>query len=252
MRKLLLAIVLFSSSISYSEKIVFDLGGVLLNQNSAWAYPHFLLTLGPINILKYYCYNKSIREAHDRIFEFGNLIFKQDCKNAWFAGEILSEELVTTISENIYKDEYSYFFKNDSERELIAQGIYLLLPENLVKITNMDAQGFNIVKECYNAGHELFILSNWDAISIELVKNKFPELFSMFKSENIIISGQHKKTKPNNDAFQIALGDNDPAEYYFIDDLQENIDAANALGINGILHSNWKSTNNIFIQKQLI
>ncbi|MDR3647116.1 MAG: hypothetical protein P4L22_06255 [Candidatus Babeliales bacterium] len=238
----LVLILLFTSSISYSAKIIFDLGEVLLHQRGIRSYSHIISIVGPLNIAKYYYNNKSLIAAYYRIFQFGDIVLKQDCRNAWFAGQITNQELIAIISENIYKEEYSSFFKNKSERNLIATGIYLLLPENILKITNLDQEGFKIVKKCAELGHELFILSNWDAVSIELIKNKFPELFNLFKPENVIISGHHKKAKPDLQAFKIVIKDNNPSDYYFIDDLQENIDAANSLGINGILHKDWKST----------
>ena len=98
-----------------------------------------------------------------------------------------SDELSAKIQENIDKKEFNYFFKNQAERKLIKYGILLILPKHLVKITNLTSAGLNFVIDCFDAGHELFILSNWDPVSIELIKNKFPEFFKMFKKENIII-----------------------------------------------------------------
>lgn len=244
-KRFIIITLFFNFSLIFSAKVVFDLGDVILNQNGVRSYLHIISTIGPINTLKHYYYNKSFSQAYEKMFKFGNLIFKKNCKMAWFKGEISADELSAKIQENIDKKEFDYFFKNQAERKLIKYGILLILPEHILKITNLSFAALDFVIDCFDAGHELFILSNWDPISIELIKNKFPELFGMFKKENIIISGHIGIAKPDKEIYKLLLQDSDPMDYYFIDDFQENIDAACALGINGILHKDWPTTTNL-------
>jgi 2-haloacid dehalogenase len=55
--------------------------------------------------------------------------------------------------------------------------------------------------------------------------------------DGFVISGEEGVVKPEPAIFQVLIDrfDVDPANAVFVDDVQHNIDAANALGFNGIL-----------------
>jgi len=85
------------------------------------------------------------------------------------------------------------------------------------------------------AGVPLFALTNssgefWPPFAAE-----HPELFGRFR--DIVVSGDEKLVKPDPAIYRLALARFGlaPEEAVFIDDNAANIDAANALGIHGIL-----------------
>lgn len=84
---------------------------------------------------------------------------------------------------------------------------------------------------------KLYILSNWDQESLPLLKTKFPEIFSHFNDENIMISGNVGLAKPNPKIYEYMLEKYHlhPATCLFIDDEPANIKAAQDLGMKTIL-----------------
>lgn len=80
----------------------------------------------------------------------------------------------------------------------------------------------------------LFLLSNTNHLHIEEVKRKTP-FYSDFKAcfEKFYLSHEIQLRKPNHDIFQYVLKGNQlyPEETLFIDDTEENCDAAQQLGI---------------------
>ena len=87
-KKFIIITLFFSFSLTLDAKVVFDLGDVILNQNGIRSYLHIISTIGPLNTLKHYYYNKSFSHTYEKMFKFGDLVFKKDCKKAWFKGEI--------------------------------------------------------------------------------------------------------------------------------------------------------------------
>ena len=92
--------------------------------------------------------------------------------------------------------------------------------------------------ECNNRGYNTYLLSNFNAELFEhVVKNKFSVLSQV---KGAILSGAEKMVKPDPAIYKLLLERFKllPDETVFIDDRPENIEAALALGIHGIVYKN--------------
>lgn len=80
--------------------------------------------------------------------------------------------------------------------------------------------------------HKVVALTNWSHETFPVALDKF-EFLQWF--EGIVVSGEEKTRKPFRDIFDIAINrfQLTPEKSVFIDDNLENIEAANAIGING-------------------
>ena len=90
------------------------------------------------------------------------------------------------------------------------------------------------VKELKAKCFHVFGLSNWSEETFALVRPVYPVLNLM---EDMVISGIERVMKPDPRIFQLALQrfGIKAEETVFIDDNPNNVAAANALGITGIL-----------------
>jgi len=101
--------------------------------------------------------------------------------------------------------------------------------------------------ELKKAGYKVYGLSNWSAETFPLVKEKFP-VFKMM--DGIVISGEELIAKPDLRIYQILLDRYGlkADECVFIDDRKGNIDAAEALGIQGITFKSCEQAKQVFNQ----
>ena len=89
-----------------------------------------------------------------------------------------------------------------------------------------------IMAELRGAGVPLFALTNWSAEKFPIAEKRF-EWMAWF--DGIVVSGRVRLVKPDAAIYRYLLDTYtlDPAETFFIDDRQENIEGAAALGIAG-------------------
>ena len=85
--------------------------------------------------------------------------------------------------------------------------------------------------------YRLFLLSNTNNLHIEWIKNSLGnQFFNEFKScfEQFYLSQEINLRKPDKEIFEFVLSENNliAEETLFVDDLKENTDAANKLGIH--------------------
>lgn len=223
-----------------AQVVIFDLGGVLLNEAESNLHKADSFEL------KSLLANEQTKiKIFNRAFEFAALFYDYDCKKAWILGHTSGQEIVDKIKNNIDHKDYDYFFKNNHERELIKHGIeFVLLPDLLVGLTSLILEGLEFLKDCQNSNIELAIISNWDPASFALLKAKFPELFILFKENNIIIPKQLGQTKPAPEIYDHAIKKikYDLANCFFVDDSQANIIGAQKYGIKSVHHKNWLDT----------
>ena len=90
------------------------------------------------------------------------------------------------------------------------------------------------IKELKGKSYRIFGLSNWSEETFSLVRHVYPVLKLM---EDMVISGVEHVMKPDPRIFELALQrfGIKAEETVFIDDNPNNVAAANALGITGIL-----------------
>lgn len=97
-----------------------------------------------------------------------------------------------------------------------------------------------IIENLKKQGHQLLLLSNTCEAHFEYVKSTYP---IVSKFHDFILSYKIGYRKPKEEIYREALKlvKHDLNSCYFFDDLEENIDAANLLGIQGIVFKDTKT-----------
>lgn len=82
--------------------------------------------------------------------------------------------------------------------------------------------------------YKLILLSNTDVVRFSYIKKRFPELMIF---DGYVLSFDYGQMKPDPDVYYAALelAGSKPENAVFIDDLWENIEGAERVGIKGIL-----------------
>jgi putative hydrolase of the HAD superfamily len=82
--------------------------------------------------------------------------------------------------------------------------------------------------------YRLILLSNTDVVRFAFIKSKFPEILIF---DDYVLSFEVGSMKPHPEIYRIALrkAGVEAPEAVFIDDMEENIRGAEALGLKGIL-----------------
>jgi len=85
------------------------------------------------------------------------------------------------------------------------------------------------------------VISNTNAVHVEWLDEHVPELRAF---DLVMMSNEVGLQKPDPAIYRLALEllDVRPGEAIFIDDLAENVQAAQALGMAGIVHRSWEET----------
>ena len=92
----------------------------------------------------------------------------------------------------------------------------------------------HILKRLQDLGTPLYAITNYPAEKFVLARQRF-EFLNHFR--DVVVSGEERLLKPDSAIYNLLLDRNGLKAHdcIFIDDNQDNIDAANALGIDGIL-----------------
>jgi putative hydrolase of the HAD superfamily len=179
------------------KNIVFDFGDIFINLNKVAVYEH----------LARFGYSELTAEM-DRIAK------------AYEVGNMNSEEFISELNTLI---------PNASHSEITTawNSILLDFPESRLRFLEQLQKGNS---------HRLFLLSNTNELHISWVKeamgiarwNRFKACFEKF-----YLSHEIHMRKPNTEIFDFVLKENKlvPNETLFIDDTQENTDAAASIGI---------------------
>ena len=185
--------------ISY-KNILFDMGNVLVTYNPEWVIRHYT-------------------EDEELIREVKNIVFNSQ---EWFlldAGLIEEEKAERNWMERL---------SSDKARELAHLSFQNWHLYNMKTIPGT-AEIIRAVKE---NGKEIYLLSNASLRLLSIYKEVIPavECFS-----GIFYSAAHKCVKPQDIIYERFLKEYslNPADCFFIDDLEENISAAKAVGISG-------------------
>lgn len=185
---------------SQINTIIFDLGGVLIDWNPE------------------YVFLDAFNGDREKMQWFFNNICTSDWNENQDAGYPLAQatkDLVEKFPEHEY---YIKMFYGKWENMLGGpiDGTVKVL-ENLIKTEK----------------YKLVALTNWSHETFPIAQKRF-EFLRWF--EGIVVSGDEKTRKPFKDIYDITLNRFNiaPEKSLFIDDNLRNIEAANALGINGI------------------
>ena len=185
--------------ISY-KNLLFDMGNVLVSYNPEWVIRHYT-------------------EDEALIREVKNIVFHSQEWLLLDAGLIEEEKAERNWMERL---------SSDKARE-IAHLSFLNWHLYNMKVIPGTAEMIRALKE---NGKEIYLLSNASMRLLSIYKEVIPavECFS-----GIFYSAAHKCVKPQDIIYERFLKEYslNPSDCFFIDDLEENISAAKAVGISG-------------------
>lgn len=184
------------------KNIIFDFGGVLLDWNPRYLY-------------KSYFNNDEEMEHFLADICNGEWNIKQD------AGRPFAEAVKELQAKFPEYAEAIQMYDDDWEKMLKCE-----LPESI-----------DLLKELKSLGYGIYGLTNWSAEKIGYAFANY-SFFSLF--DGIVVSGVEKVVKPDRKIYEILLERYSlkPGECVFIDDNQDNVNMAKALGINAIHFDN--------------
>ena len=244
--------IFFSIAPAQSVPIIFDLGGVLIETR----YFHSMLNVGPFTMMSYALTFKNPFSCHNKLFEVLEaiqpaaqpLIVKDHygitmppLMAQWLKGEVSGDEILWLVDNHLKNHE------NWIEKLLIKSVAQLIfIPENFAASRYLVPQGVDFVRECKQAGHKLYILSNWDSDSFDYLQALYPDFFNLF--DGIVISGDVNVAKPDPAAYKYLTKKYhvNPHSCIFIDDQAENILTAQKLGMHAI---HYKKKNSLFFRR---
>ncbi len=185
------------------------------------------------------------------IFDMGNVLidfrWAQLFREMGLSGERFDRMAKATVLDPVWSefdrgfwtDEMMLegFVKNDPGMEKeITQMMNEYFPRLLKKFDYTD-EWLDSIKA---KGYKIYILSNFSA---KAFRDCTDQLDYVSKADGAVISYKVGLIKPDPAIYRYLLDtyDIDPTEAVFIDDVQENLDAAAAFGITGILFTDRKS-----------
>jgi putative hydrolase of the HAD superfamily len=173
----------------------------------------------------------------------------------WQSGTIAGEEIIARTNTQIERLSEEGFFTSHREKKLVEKTIATMFnPKILAHNMHPIRSGVRLIEDCAQARNPdgtqknyLIALSNWDPISFDLLHDLNREVFEHF--DGIAISGKTGFIKPRAAAFYHLIDTHqlDPQECLFIDDREENLEAAEALGFNTfhLKRGNYRELRNV-------
>ena len=153
--------------------------------------------------------------------------FIEDLKKAWFIND-------SKFTETCSKEEY---IKVSMDRAPENMKYYIpTVAEVAVSYLEVLPHTYSLINELRKEGYSLYYLSNWDSWSSkELIRNGKFDFLNLL--DGGLFSCDAGCMKPDSSIYKCLLMkyNIDPNKAIFLDDKKENIEAANKLGIQGIL-----------------
>ena len=178
------------------------------------------------------------------IFDIGDVLVSANIKDYLVADSEVPNEIVDELLKLwfIDKDEVDDTMDLDTYREIVnkrmgvefSKYIPKLFKYNVECVTAFDYT-IPMIQDLKDKGYKVYYLSNWSAWTYDLLQEagKFDFLKLM---DGGVFSYDVGYMKPNEEIYKILLNKYkiNPEEAVFFDDREENIEAANKLGIHGI------------------
>lgn len=205
------------------------------------------------NTMYYMTIDKSIKESSilpqdtgisTVIFDIGDVLVSANIKDYLIADSEIPNEIVDELLKLwfIDKDEVDDTMDLDTYREIVNKRMGVEFSNYIPKLFqyNVDCvTAFNytipMIQDLKDKGYKVYYLSNWSAWTHDLLQEagKFDFLKLM---DGGVFSYDVGYMKPNEEIYKILLNKYkiNPEEAIFFDDREENIEAANKLGIHGI------------------
>ena len=247
-----LALLFFSTicNYSYALNVIVDLGDVLLETDEK----QLVWRIGPYHFAQYalsclisegWCNVKDLLQR--RLFTFLELLQPLDesavpvtydghgmplppLLRDWLTGEKSLKTIHNLVKRGFVEERT--FFLNETEHILIKKITDIMFnPHRFIETRSRILPMWEFIRSCKAEGHKIFIRSNWDAPSYELLKKKYPALSLLIDGE--IISGKVKLLKPDMAIYRQLIEEYnlDPSVSIVIDDQPENLIMAQLLGM---------------------
>jgi 2-haloacid dehalogenase len=177
------------------------------------------------------------------IFDFGNVFIEWNPRNIFRKAS--SDKEVEYIMQNVYSEEWN----NNLDRGITFAENEMSLCERYPQhseyikafhthwyesLGEENPESVTLLSDLQKASYKTYGLSNWSAETFPPTRKAHPFFNTL---DGIILSSEVKVCKPNPEIYRILLDRYGllPEESVFIDDRQENVDAAKNLGIYAIL-----------------
>jgi len=182
------------------KAVVFDLGNVLI----AWdPHPAIAAAVGAEEATRFL-------GADD--FDFGAWNHEQD------SGRPFEESERAAVARTPHWGEHILAYRANFDRSLVGE------------IT----ASVEVLRDLHAAGVRVLALTNWSAELFPVARERFGflELF-----EDIVVSGEERVAKPDPRIFEIVAERSGlaPGDCVFVDDKPENVEAARAAGLDGVV-----------------
>ncbi|MDR1717232.1 MAG: HAD family phosphatase [Prevotella sp.] len=177
------------------------------------------------------------------IFDFGNVFIEWNPRSIF--RKVYSNEEVEYIMQKVYSEEWNNNLDRGAtfaENERILCGQYPQHSEYIkafhmhwyASLGEENPESVALLAGLQKAGYKTYGLSNWSAETFPPTRKAHP-FFNTF--DGILLSSEVSVCKPDPGIYKILLERYGlfPRESIFIDDRQENVDAAKRLGIQAIL-----------------
>lgn len=238
----------FSIKKTQKKAIIFDLGGVLIKTHSLKAFqflniPDVFYYMVISRTSPQHSLEEKLYEVLSNIepFDYSHPpttdekgIILPELFHQWLAGTKTPAMIKALAFAAI--EEHPEWFEYEVQKRIVKRMITMIFTPSLFAKTRKLIDGaVEFVTECKNLGYKVYVLSNWDAESIDYVHAQYPELFDLF--DGICVSGNEGCTKPDPRIYKQFLKKHKlkAHECWFIDDQKNNIAGALTCGINGMI-----------------
>ena len=175
------------------------------------------------------------------IFDLSNVLVSTNMEDLIAVDPDIPNDKINYIMSQWYKDEDDPIgldeFKNIIPDRLKEASKFIpKLFEYNIRCVNPFDYTIPLIDKLKAAGYNVYFLSNWSKWSYELL-DKYRKFDFLEKMNGGVWSWQTGCMKPNERIYRILLNkyNLNPEECVFFDDLKDNVEAANNVGIKGVL-----------------
>lgn len=175
------------------------------------------------------------------IFDLGNVLVSTNMEDLMAVDPDIPNDKINYIMSQWYKDEDDPIgldeFKSIIPARLKEASKFIpKLFEYNIRCVNPFDYTIPLIDKLKAAGYNVYFLSNWSKWSYELL-DRYHKFDFLEKMNGGVWSWQTGCMKPNERIYRILLNkyNLNPEECVFFDDLKDNIEAANDIGIKGVL-----------------
>ena len=180
------------------------------------------------------------------IFDYGNVLI--DWNPAYLFLPVFDgdEEKCRFFTDNVCNREwFTRMDRGESMDKCVAElqarypqyaSVVAMFRDRWFEMCNGEIPGMlEIIQDLKNKGVGVFGLTNWPAETFAEARRRFRTLASI---DNYVVSSSVKLAKPEPAIYKLLLSKYNlkPEECVFIDDRKDNVDAAKALGMSGIVY----------------